>query len=362
VRGLKVGAATVALIAGLTACGTDAPAAAPALAACPAATPVVAPPGGVGAGGIAIATSVAPGDTSTSTVVTPGGGQIRCGRTGIEAHNDVEYSPPLKMDVLVPKTAGLKPLVVYLSGGGFVAAGKEFAPDLRTYVAEQGFVVASIQYRTVTTGNTYVDGVADAKSAIRYLRANAAGYGIDPARVAVWGESAGGYLASMAGTTNGDKRFDVGANLGQSSDVQAVVDKFGPSDLSKIAADFDPAAQEAYAGPDNAIAQYVNGPKSGKSLKDDPEAVASADPVTHIDGSEPAFLEFHGSADNIVSPSQTLLLHNALRSAGVDSTRYVLDGAGHGDLAFAGSPEAALGWSTTQVMGYLVDFLNTKLR
>jgi acetyl esterase/lipase len=352
----------VALVAGLAACGTQKPAVAPASAPCPAATPVAAPPQGASAPGIAIATSVGPSDTSTSTVVKAAGGQILCGRTEITTHRDIVYSGQLKLDVLVPKTAGPKPLVVYLSGGGFRTAGKEVAPNLRAYVADQGYVVASIQYRTVPDGATYVDGVADAKSAIRYLRANAAHYGIDPALVAVWGESAGGYLASMVGTTNGLKQFDVGANLDQSSDVQAVVDKFGPSDLLKIAADFDPAAQLVYEGADNTIAQYVNGSQSGKSFQDDPAAVAKANPITYVDASDPPFAEFHGSADNIVSPSQTLLLHNALRAAGVDSTRYVIEGAGHGDLVFAGDPASALRWSTSQVMGYLVDFLNAKLR
>jgi len=177
----------------------------------------------------------------------------------------------------------------------------------------------------------------------------------------VWGQSAGGYLAALAGVTNGILRFDAGDNLDQSSQVQAVVDKFGPSDLANIAADFDPAAQRARSGPEHPVAKYVNGLASGKSLSDDPAAAAAANPVNYVRASAPPFLLFHGSADNLVSPSQTLLLHEALRAAGVQSTRYVLVGAGHGDLAALTNPDSAKPWSTNEVMNLLVSFLRRYL-
>jgi acetyl esterase/lipase len=139
------------------------------------------------------------------------------------------------------------PLVIYVTGGGFVAAPKETSLDLRTFVAESGFVVASIQYRTVLDGATYKDSVADVKAAIRYLRANAKAYGIDPDHVAVWGQSAGSYLAAMAGVTGNVTAFDQSDDRGPSSSVQAVVDEFGPADLGKAAVDFDPSTQAAYA-------------------------------------------------------------------------------------------------------------------
>jgi len=70
---------------------------------------------------------------------------------------------------------------------------------------------------------------------------------------------------------------------------------------------------------------------------------------------------FHGSADNLVSPSRTLLVHNALRAKGVDSTRSVLTGAGHGDLSFLGNAKARLPWSTQKVMNLIVSFLDKQL-
>lgn len=316
------------------------------------ATPAPPPPR------IPLATSVAAVDTSTSVVIRPDpADQITCRKDALRTITDVVFttrvlpdgqSMNLLMDVQIPAPRGKRhPLVIYVPGGGFVMAAKEQALNLRTYVAGAGFVVASVQYRTMLNGATFRDSVADVKSAIRYLRAHAEQYDIDAGTVAVWGESAGGYLVSMVGVTNGVKSFDVGNDLDQKSDVQAVVDKFGPSDVSKIAADFDPQTQASYQD-NNAFFPYVEG-----------KATTAANPLTYIKPDAPPFLIFHGSQDKLVSPSQTLLLHNALAAARVHSTRYVLEGAGHGDLAFMGDFEAGLPWSTRQTMGIIVDFLRS---
>ena len=317
-----------------------------------------------------MASTVAAGDTRTSIVIHPDpNDQITCGKTAVKAVEDVIFSTrtlangksiDLSMDIQMPQLPGRKPLVVYVTGGGFIQAPKEAALNLRTYVAEAGFVVASIQYRTVRNGANYRDGIADVKSAVRYLRANADKYGIDPGKVAVWGESAGGYLAAMAGVTNGIKAFETGNNLDQSSDVQAVVDKFGTSDMSKLAADFDSHAQEADNANDNPIAQYI-GMAHGTRVLDTRTATTEANPMTYIKASVPPFLIFHGSQDRLVSPSQTLMLHDALIAAGGRSTSYVLDGAGHGDLSFLGDVKSGLPWSTKQTMGIIVDFLEVSI-
>jgi acetyl esterase/lipase len=322
---------------------------------------------------LTLARSIAPSDTSTSVLIDPPAGpQITTGAVRVSAYSDIVYATreapgareaPLRLDLLVPDTAGAKPLVVYLPGGGFVMASKEMALDRRRFVAEAGYAVASIEYRTVPLGATYRDAVADAKSAIRFLRAHAADYGIDTSKVAVWGESAGGYLVSMIGVTNGSAQFETPDNAAFSSDVQAVIDLFGATDLAKIAADFDPDAQRAHLAPGNPAAAFVFGPGTERSLADDPAAVAEADPSTYAGAATPPFLIFHGSGDNVISPSQTLLLHTALLKHGVPSTRYVLDGAGHGDLAaMLGDPEAALPWSTRQLLGYITDFLGQHLQ
>jgi acetyl esterase/lipase len=309
---------------------------------------------------ITVSSTVAAADASTSTVIRPDPkNQITCGRTALKSINGVIFSSPklangktadLQMDVQIPIPSKRRPLVVYVTGGGFVIAAKEAALDLRTYVAEAGFVVASVQYRTLSDGANYRDSIEDIKSAIRYLRANADKFDVDPAKVAIWGESAGGYLASMVGLTNGYKSLDEGANLDQSSAVQAVVDKFGPSDATKIAADFDAQSKASYASPSNPVLLYMGA-----------DAATAANPLTYVGPSKPPFLIFHGTQDRLVSPTQTLILHNALNAAGGRSIRYVLEGAGHGDMSFMGDSESGLPWSTKQTMGIIVAFLEASI-
>jgi acetyl esterase/lipase len=398
-RGAVIAATVAAGLAALTGCSSSSqtdsagasPAASPASTTCPAdpgsggptgggALPSGFPggalpsgiPGGRTSGapaGIPMAKTIKATDTSTSTVINPTGPQIQCGKTQLTSFNDIVYATPstngktteLKLDLQTPGTSGTKPLVIYITGGGFQIAAKTANLNQRTYVAEQGYVVASIEYRTVADGATYADAVADVKSAVRYLRAHAAQYGIDKADVAVWGQSAGGYLAAMTGTTNGVKKFDVGANLDQSSDVQGVVDEFGPSNLSELAADYDTAARQANYVAGNSAAQWVYGPGTKKSIAQYTSQIAAANPITYISSKTAPFVLLHGSADHLVSPSQTLIVHTALRAKGIDSTRYVLTGADHGDLSFTGNATAAKPWSTVETMSHIVDFLSKHL-
>jgi acetyl esterase/lipase len=318
------------------------------------------PPGPPGVPKITVSSTVAASDASTSTVIRPDPkDQITCGRTSLKSIDDVIFSKPrlssgktadLQMDVQIPLPSKKRPLVVYVTGGGFVLAAKEAALELRTYVAEAGFVVASVQYRTLSDGANYRDSIEDIKSAVRYLRANADKFDVDPDKVAVWGESAGGYLAAMVGLTNGYGSFDVGANLNQSSAVQAVVDKFGPSNATKLAADFDAQSKAWYASATNPVSLYMGA-----------DAAAAANPLTYVGASKPPFLFFHGTQDRLVSPTQTLILHNALSAAGSRSIRYVLEGAGHGDMSFMGDSESGLPWSTKETMGIIVDFLRASI-
>ena len=114
--------------------------------------------------------------------------------------------------------------------------------------------------------------------------------------------------------------------------------------------------------PGQPTAQWVHGLGTTKAITDDPSAVARANPATYVDGSDPAFLLFHGDNDRLISPSQTLLLHNALRARGAESTRYVLRGANHGDLSFVGDTESGVPWSTRRVMDIMTRFLGKQLK
>ncbi|MGA6227057.1 prolyl oligopeptidase family serine peptidase [Streptomyces umbrinus] len=342
------------------------------------------PSGASGGGGANFvqAKTIKKTDNSTSTVINPTGPAITCDTSAVTATDDITYSSPttqgtktdLKLDIQVPKSSGKKPLVVYITGGGWMLSDRTANLDQRTYVADQGYVVASIQYRTTANGATYKDALADVKSAIRYLRANADTYGIDTDHVIVWGQSAGGYLAAMTGVTNGDKTYDVGGHLDQSSQVQGVVDEFGPANLSELASDYDQAAKDSNYAAGNPAAQWIYGSGTTKSIKEYSGQIAAADPATHISSSTPPFLLLHGSADPLVSPSQTLNLFTALKDKGVDAERVVLTGAGHGDMtvtaavpsaspsgpsddASSSADGAAKPWSTKKTINFITDFL-----
>ncbi|MEW1823878.1 alpha/beta hydrolase fold domain-containing protein [Streptomyces sp. NPDC088196] len=385
--------------------------------------PEFIPAGGTPQVDLAFATSVAGSNTSTSIVVDPTGEpQITLGKRKLAERHDIVYATPrdadgnpfpLRLDLLVPDTDEPAPLVLFVPGGGFMIARKELSPETKAYVAEAGFAVASIEYRTIVQGATFREAVADVQSALRHLRAHAEELGVDTRRVALWGESAGAYLAALTGVLGGRSLSDPATTDPATTDpeaadpattdpeaadpattdpeaadpattdpattapaitdpeaadpdaaVTAVVDTFGASDLTRIAADFDPATQAAYAGADNIAAMFVNGRTSGKSLADDPEAAAESNPVSHLGSTPalPAFLLLHGIADPVISPSQTLLLHEALRAHGADSTRVVLLGAGHGDLAVLADAEVGQPWSTRRTMDLITDFLHRTLQ
>jgi len=319
---------------------------------------------------IPVSSHAAPFDATDSTVVPADAAkQVAPGRRGIRTVRNLEFAKvagpdgaplALRMDLLIPAGDGLHPLVISVPGGGFIHAVKAGAGTIRRHLAQGGYVVASIEYRTTKHGATFVDGISDVKAAVRYLRAHAAEFGIDPGRVALWGESAGGYLASMAGLTAGDPRFESGSDADQSSDVQAVVNKFGGSDLTLLAAGFDEPTRAANTGPRIPLTRWVLGANpAGLALEDAPEAVRDADPASYATSAAPPFLLFHGSDDRIVSPVQTAHLHAALRAAGADSTRYLIRGAGHGEIAVTSGEEKF--WTTEPILGIATDFLDRVL-
>lgn len=246
----------------------------------------------------------------------------------------------LRMTLEIPRTKEAKPAVIYLPGGGFTSADHEKFSEMRRALAEAGFVVAAAEYRVVPT--KFPALVEDAKAAVRYLRAHAAEYGIDPNRIAVLGDSAGGYLAEMAGATNGEKDFDKGDWTDISSDVQAVVSFYGISDLMTIGEDYDGLTREVHQSPAVTEALLVNGPAfnttPGSSITADPKKALAASPLGHIDGTEPPYLILHGSEDPLVSPSQSAKLYRALKAKNVTAEYVLVEGAKHGDLTWYQKP------------------------
>lgn len=241
---------------------------------------------------------------------------------------------PLNMSLLVPRTSELKPAIVYFPGGGFTSADYDKFIEMRMALAEAGFVVAAAEYRVVP--NTFPAPLEDGKAAVRYLRAHAKDYNIDPQRIGVLGDSAGGWLAQMLGTTNTVKTFDTGDNTDQSSAVQAVATLYGISNLLNIGEGFPEDIQQVHRSPAVTESLLVNGAAfrnfPGAAIDSDKKKALNASPMGHITGNEPPFLIMHGSADTLVSPEQSAQLYNALK-AKHDNVKYILvDGAEHGDI------------------------------
>lgn len=236
---------------------------------------------------------------------------------------------PLHMHILLPKQKSKpRPLIVFIKGGGwgFKHPQKtfEFIPQLVAF-ARNGYVVASVEHRTSHEGK-FPTQLYDVKSAIRYLRAHAAEYNIDPKRVGVWGSSSGGHLAALLGTTGGIEELEGnGEYLNESSSVQAVVDWYGPTDLlqmSKFPSDVD------FDSPDSPESLLIGGP-----LQENKDKVKRANPITYITKDAPPFLIMHGDKDRRVPYNQSVLLYNALKQANVEVTMYKIQGAGHGGFS-----------------------------
>jgi acetyl esterase/lipase len=261
----------------------------------------------------------------------------------------------MKMDVLKPQKDGSMPGIVFITGGGFIHANKDNYIQQRMALAEAGYVVASIDYRVAPTA-TFPQPLEDVKAAIRYLKTHANQFNINPNKIGVFGGSAGGYLSAMAGTTSGIKQFDKGENLDQNSNVQAVVDIYGLSDLANVGADYSKEVQDIHKSAGATEALWVNGSpvfggKDGGILAD-AEKVKAANPLTYISKQTPPFLLMHGDKDTLVSPSQTEILHQALVAHGIESTRYVVKDAQHGGIY----------WVQPEVIQVVIDFFDKHLK
>ena len=224
----------------------------------------------------------------------------------------------------------------------------------RLELAKAGFVVASVQHRVSVSHGTFPAPLQDIKAAIRFLKANAAAYKFNKNMVAVGGNSSGGYYATMVGVTSNvesikwpnrqgalvDTALDVGANLDQSSAVNAVIDFYGVSDLTVIGANLeDQALVDSHKSAATTEALLLNGAaaaQKGVGVFDQSmqEKVAYASPFTYIDADDPAFIMFHGTKDTLVSPVASKMLQDRLQAAGISAERYVIDGAGHGGNLF----------------------------
>lgn len=262
---------------------------------------------------------------------------------------------PMQLDLLQPQKKTRMPAIVYVTGGGFINANKDNGVQLRNYLAEKGYVVASITYRVAPTAK-FPQPLEDVKASIRYLRAHADQWNIDKDRIGIIGGSAGGYLSAFAGTTSGTKTFDKGENLQESSKVSCAVDLYGLSDLSQVGMDYSPEVQQLHKSAGATEALWVNGSpvfggKDGGVLAD-PKATEAANPIAYIGKNSAPMLLMHGTADKVVSPGQTDLLYQALKAKGVPAERYEIPGAAHGGVY----------WVQDKVLQVIGDFFDRYLK
>jgi len=222
----------------------------------------------------------------------------------------------LLMDIHYPDSiSGPTPVAMYVHGGGWSGGDKASGAGtfLFKYLTRSGYLVASVNYR-LAPEHQFPAMTEDVKCAVRYLRANARTYNIDTHHIGVFGGSAGGHLVALMGLTDTSAGFDVGPYLEQSSQVQAVVDMFGPTDLT---IDFP--------GAENGIIHRVFG-----TTDRDSDLLINASPVTYVSRDDAPFLILHGSEDQLVPVSQSELLNRALLDVGVESQLVVVQNAGHG--------------------------------
>jgi acetyl esterase/lipase len=248
---------------------------------------------------------------------------------GVRAISDLEYAKigdrPLLLDLYLPEQAKAPlPLVVWIHGGAWLGGSKNDCPAVR--LVPDGYAVASIEYR-LSQMATFPAQIEDCKGAIRWLRAHAAKYDLDPKHVGAWGASAGGHLVALLGTSGdvADLEGTVGGNLDQSSRMQAVCDWFGPTDFTQIAAQSLAMSRLDHDAPDSPEARLIGGP-----IQTNKDKAARANPITYVTADDPPFLIMHGDQDNLVPIGQSELLLAALKEASVPATLHTVKGAGHG--------------------------------
>lgn len=238
----------------------------------------------------------------------------------VSAEFDVVYSrvgQQSGMDILRPKTAGPHPAIVAIHGGGFRRGSRNSYLPLCIKAAQRGYVCATVSYR-LAPGHQFPAAVEDVKAAVRFLRANAAKYSIDPLSIGATGGSAGGHLALMLGLTGPMKIFEgSGPNLDQSSEVQAVVNYYGPVDFTQSYAKSVDAAQ--------VLPLFLGG-----DLEHNRKMHIAASPLYYVTPQAAPTLTIHGTKDTYVAYEHGVWITFKLLAAEVEAELETIEGAGHG--------------------------------
>jgi acetyl esterase/lipase len=282
--------------------------------------------------------------------------------TAARVITDIAYAPadpPTSrghlLDLYLPRGGGKpRPLVMWSSGSGWLGdQGKEGAAPVAEFFTARGYAVAGISVRASTQAR-FPAQVHDVKAAVRWLRAHARRYNLDPGRFAIMGNSSGGWVATMAAVT-GDVRALEG-NLGVtgvSSRVQAAVDFYGPTDFLRMDTHMIdcPFFNRTFG-----LTDCHNDPRSPESLlvgcpiQTCPAAVARANPVTYVSRADPPLLVLHGQADLLVPHHQSELLYAAVRRACGTAAFYSIPGVGH-EHPYVTDPTLAAGFTVSATVG-----------
>ena len=227
---------------------------------------------------------------------------------GETIHRNIVYAQrggrALRLDLYVPRTPRPAPLIVWFHGGSWEFGSKGFHLHLRELTRE-GFAIAAVNYRVISQARWPAQR-EDCEEAVRWLRANGAGYGADPQRMGLAGESAGGHLAALLGTTEGRPR------------IKAVCALYPPTDMVAL------GRRYAKFKDASLITQMFGG-----RIEDRLAVARDASPVAHVCASCPPFQLWHGQRDFLVPVQQSRALDRALREAGVESHLTVLPGKTH---------------------------------
>lgn len=244
------------------------------------------------------------------------------------------------------------PLIIYIHGGAFKFGSKE-SSLLPTRQLQNGYTIASLNYRR--SGEAIFPAmIQDCKSAIRFLKSPsiAAKYNIDPTRVVVWGESAGGHATAFLGTTSQGTpggKYDVGDYLDIPSSVNGVVDYYGPTDFLAMDAHL-PEGFQTHENVDSPESLYLGG-----KISEIPDVVSQANPCTYVEtlarqAVRPRFFVAHGRKDRIVPEYVSRLLVETLRGYDVDVEYLGVDGADHVFEGISEEQQAELDRRTDQFL------------
>jgi acetyl esterase/lipase len=263
-----------------------------------------------------------------------------------QALKDVPYcSPdgqPQKMDIYFPGSGGPWPVLMYVHGGGWDKGDKAEGEGWK-YLNGQGYLVVSVNYRLAAYNIKFPAMIQDVKCAVRYLRAQAGEYNLDPQRIGALGASAGGHLVALLGTADTSAGWDVGEYPDQSSRVQAVVAEAVFSDFTRTI----PNSMQ--------MAIYF-------AFEDFPGTTSTIDtaasPVTYITPDDPPFLIIHGEKDGYAPVDQAETLDARLKAAGVSSKLVIVQNGQHGLNSSNGDPTVP---SAEEISQTILDFLNAAL-